>query len=407
MKTFTQVNRAVDNFVVALDRSASYSLDRIKDLMDELGNPQDNFKTVHIAGTSGKTSTAYYVAAMLETAGYRTGLSVSPYVEEVNERVQIGTKPLSEPIFCQQFSEFFKIVKRLSIKPTYFELFVAFAYWYFAKIKVDYAVIEVGLGGLLDGTNVIERPDKICVITDIGVDHTHILGSTISEITRQKAGIIKNHNPVFMYHQNEEVEQEIFKQAFSEHAAVHYVKPPKLSGFVRRNWNLAKNVCEYIFSKDERKNLTEAQWEKIAEITIPGRLEILKFKGKTIVLDGAHNSQKISSLAESFKKKYIGAKVAILFAIGENKSEHLQAMADELNNLSDFVIATNFYKDSQVEKSSVEPEIIARYFDKQKLLIEPDLKKAAQALLKRKEDVLLVTGSLYLVGAVKKILKQR
>src|SRR5690606_38872097 len=120
---------------------------------------------------------------LLAAAGQKVGMTVSPHVYEVNERVQINTKPLAETQFCRELSRFLNIIQSSGVRPTYFELLVAFAYWEFAEQGVDYAVIEVGLGGLLDGTNVVARDDKVCIITDIGFDHTSVLGKTLSAIT--------------------------------------------------------------------------------------------------------------------------------------------------------------------------------------------------------------------------------
>jgi dihydrofolate synthase/folylpolyglutamate synthase len=409
MKSFDEVNQIINDYVLSLDSNSSYTLHRIKELLKELGNPQEEFKTVHIAGTSGKTSTSYYIANMLKTGGYKVGLSVSPYVEEMNERVQLGASPLPEPIFCREFTQFFKILNTLSITPTYFELFVAFAYWYFAKIKVDYAVIEVGLGGLLDGTNVIERQDKICVITDIGLDHTRILGDTLTQIVRQKAGIIQDHNHVFMYRQDDEIGREIISRAKQKHAIIHYAEPSEadmeLVNFQKRNWILARDVCEYIFTRDSHEGLDDKQWVKTADIVIPGRLETFKYKNKTIILDGAHNPQKIRSLTESFKTRYPGASPVVLLAVGDNKDLHLEDISKEVGKLSKFVIITAFERGRDAPRMSISPKKIAQKLEQNHVLIEPDLDKAVKLLINRQEDLLLITGSLYLVGAVKKILR--
>lgn len=409
MKTFAEVKHTVDNFVVSLGRRSSYSLHRVEVLLDKLGNPQENFKTVHVAGTSGKSSTAYYMASMLEASGYKTGLSISPYLEELNERIQIGIKPTSEELFCREFTQFFEIIKKLGIKPTYFELFVAFSYWYFAKSRVDYAVIEVGLGGMLDATNTIKRHDKVCIITDIGLDHIKILGNTIGEIAAQKAGIIQSHNNVFMYEQGPEVNNALQKRAAEKHAALHYAKllsvvPDNLPKFQKRNWNLAANALEFILARDN-KEIDAKLLEKTSKIIVPGRLEIIKSKGKTIILDGAHNPQKMHSLVESFRLKFPGKRPAMLFAVGENKADHLKDMVAEIKDLPDFTIITTFKKENDESSTSIKPQKIAQYFDTGKIIQEADLEKALDVLLSRPEEFLLITGSLYLVGSLRRKIK--
>ncbi len=170
------------------------TLDRIVPLMKLLGDPQDKLKIIHLAGTSGKTSTAYYMSALLQATGKKVGLTVSPHIDTIAERVQIDGLPLPETEFCRELGIFLDIVEFAEAPPSYFELLYAFALWVFERQQVDYAVVETGMGGLYDATNVASRPDKVCVITDIGFDHTHILGKTLPEIAAQKVGIVHDHN---------------------------------------------------------------------------------------------------------------------------------------------------------------------------------------------------------------------
>lgn len=374
-----------------------------------MDNPQEDFHAVHIAGTSGKTSTCYYIANMLEAAGYTVGLSASPHVTEMNERVQIGSAPLSEQEFCLEFNEFIKILNTLSITPTYFELFVAFTYWYFAKIKVDYAVIEVGIGGMFDATNVIKRPDKICVITDIDLDHTDILGNTVSEIAQQKAGIIQKGNVVFMHDQSSEVTRIIQERTNLKKATLYKATPAvepmagHLPLFQQRNWTLAKCVCEYIFEK-AGNGLDTDKWQKTTDTIIPGRLEIIERGNKKIILDGAHNSQKMRALASSYKRLFPDADTAVLLAITETKDVHLAEIASQISKISTHIIISTFASDQDIPKKSIGPNTIAKYFNDKDVYLQPDLQKAFQELLDSKKDFLLITGSLYLISAIKKII---
>ncbi len=414
METFADAEKVINDFVLNLDKHESYTLERIEKVLDKLGNPQDKFKTVHVAGTSGKTSTSYFVANMLQAAGFKTGLSISPHIEEINERVQIGLQPLSKEIFLKELQEFLKILNTLSIQLTYFELLVAFAYWYFAKVDVDYAVVEVGLGGLLDGTNVIKRPDKICVITDIGLDHTQILGDTLAKITIQKAGIIQDHNHVFMYHQPVSVKNEVINRAEVFHATLHYIEQPpdrelpaQLPAFQKRNWNLAKEVCEFIFSGSGVKPFTAKQWFKTADITIPGRLETISYKDKLIVMDGAHNSQKMKTLIQSTRAKYPHVRPVVLLAVGSNKDLHLEIMTKELEDFASFVVITKFGKSQDSPRHPIEPAKIAANFKSLEVSAEPNLAKALSKLLGRPEQIFLITGSLYLISEVRKLFLSR
>ncbi|MCA9326649.1 hypothetical protein KC976_03555, partial [Candidatus Saccharibacteria bacterium] len=189
LTTFADAQKVLRTYYA--NAQTKYTLDNMCALMDHIGSPQEKIRVVHVAGTSGKTSTSYYAAALLRAAGLQVGLSVSPHVDQINERLQINGQPLSEAEFCQVLTEFLNAIKDAPVKPSYFELLTAMAFWEYARRGVDAAVMEVGLGGLLDATNVISRRDKICLITDIGLDHTEILGDTLVEIAQQKAGIIQ------------------------------------------------------------------------------------------------------------------------------------------------------------------------------------------------------------------------
>src|SRR5688572_10716165 len=156
MKTFLEANEVLRQFwPELLSRRDVYTTETMVELMDYLGNPQDKLKIIHVAGTSGKTSTCYYSAALLKAAGKKVGLTVSPHVDEINERVQIDLVPMPEEAFCRDMTEFLGLVKKSELEPSYFEVLLAFAYWEFVRHRVEYAVIEVGMGGLTDATNVV------------------------------------------------------------------------------------------------------------------------------------------------------------------------------------------------------------------------------------------------------------
>lgn len=146
IENFAEARKVLSAFVPT-GKPAPYTLNRMFRLMKLLGDPQENYHVIHVAGTSGKTSTSYYLAALLAKSDKKVGLTVSPHVDEVNERLQINLKPLSEKDYTKALSEFLEIIHKARINPTYFELLIAFAFWEFARQKVDYAVVEVGLGG--------------------------------------------------------------------------------------------------------------------------------------------------------------------------------------------------------------------------------------------------------------------
>lgn len=387
--------------------SNTYTLDRMRELMAYLDNPQNHLKIVHVAGTSGKTSTVYYVSALLEASGATVGLTVSPHVNEVNERVQINHTPLPEPVFCRALDEFLSVVERSGVKPSYFECLVAFAFWQFKRMGVDYAVIEVGLGGLVDGTNVVSREDKVCIITDIGFDHTHILGNTLSEIATQKAGIILPGNHVFMHQQPTEVMSVVHAMCRKQNAELEVIGAGQaraattLPLFQQRNFVIAEQAVQYVLRRDGAKPLSEAQAQTAATTFVPGRMETHQLHGKTVIFDGAHNAQKMSALVESVKEMYPDREVAALVSFVRGASERWQQTLNTLEPLCKHFVISTFDDAQDSIKQSVPVDEIAAYLrDKQTvtLVIEPDLKQACEALLAQPEPILLITGSLYLLS---------
>jgi dihydrofolate synthase/folylpolyglutamate synthase len=205
-------------------KRSAYTTEHMERFMEFVHDPQNKSQVIHIAGTSGKTSTAYFVASLLKQAGKKVGLMTSPHIEGLNERVQIDLVPIPEEEFCIELTHYLELVGQSGIVLTYTEIMYGFAFWEFARHSVDYIVVEVGMGGLLDATNVIDRNDKISVITDIGLDHTNVLGDTIQQIAAHKAGIIRLGNTIFMHRQPEEVLDVIRLTAKQRQADLHIVE---------------------------------------------------------------------------------------------------------------------------------------------------------------------------------------
>ena len=383
-----------------------YNLDRMVQLMDFLGNPQDSYKTIHVAGTSGKTSTSYFIAGLLKEAGYKVGLTVSPHVDGINERLQIDMRPIECKDYIKYVNKFIKLTDQSGIKSSWFEFITAFAFWYFAKEKVDYAVIEVGLGGFLDATNVIKREDKICVLSDIGFDHMAILGNTLSEIAFQKAGIVHQDNVLITHKQPEEV-MDVYKEVCTlKKAFLLVVDDPKIQNndfpiYQQRNFNLAYKAYSYLTGRDQIKILKKEQLNKVMSIHIPGRMEKLKHKGKTIIFDGAHNKQKMQTFVESFKKLYPDYKPAILLAVKDGKD--IDQIANCLKPLAGLVITTQYHENQDYRADSWPAhEVSLAFEDKTKTIVEPDYKKAFQLLIESDSDPVIITGSFYLISKIKR-----
>jgi dihydrofolate synthase / folylpolyglutamate synthase len=417
LRTFADIESKLAEYIPLVKEitGKGMTLERMHPLMRAVGNPEQKLKVIHIAGTSGKTSTTYYIAALLEATGKKVGLTVSPHVDSVAERIQINVEPISEQAFAQSLSEFIGIVDAAHLQPTYFELLVAFAYWYFLREGVDYAVVETGMGGLGDGTNVAERADKVCVITDIGFDHMHVLGSTLPEIATQKAGIIHDKNHTIMFHQAEEI-MNVFKQWCEAHDAPLDIFEPDLTTlnlhdelvlkslpeFQQRNWSLAYRTFLYIKERDNLKLLSEDLLNETMATRVPGRMDTIQLSGKTIIMDGAHNEQKMAAFVGSFKEKYPSEKASIMLSLKQDKQ--FGEVLPLLLSVTDALIITSFQASQDLPSVGLQPEILASEAKRlgfRNIIVEPDCNEAYELLLKQPSPVGIITGSFYLIGQLR------
>jgi dihydrofolate synthase/folylpolyglutamate synthase len=390
------------------------TLKRIRPLMKLLGNPHERLKIVHIAGTSGKTSTSYYCAALIHETGQSVGLTVSPHVDTITERVQINGKPISDGEFCQNLTVFLDIVEQALEKPSYFELLYAFALWMFDRFKVQYAVVETGMGGLHDATNIAERSDKVCVITDIGFDHMHILGNTIPEIALQKIGIVHEGNTVCMFLQSNEIMDVVKRWTSSHHASLQTtteieeqnrltVNMSFLPLYQQRNWLLARYVIEYLGRRDHLSILNSDALARTMTVQVPGRMDTRVINRKTVVMDGAHNEQKMMAFIESFKKLYPDVRPAVLIAMKQGKE--YEKVVPQVKAIASRVIITTFDTSQDLPVRSVDPNELAAAFVSSKtssVEVIQNSKAALKALLNGSEEVCIVTGSFYLLSQIRK-----
>ena len=214
--------------------AANFTLENIREFCEALGNPQNQFPSIHVAGTNGKGTTCYLLEKVYSDAGFKTGLFTSPHLLRYNERVRVGQQEITD----QQLLEFFQSADNLfkKIKLSYFEISTVLAFWFFDKQEVDVAIIETGLGGRLDSTNIITP--ELSVITSIGLDHQNVLGDTVEEIAREKAGIIKTNKPVVIGEILEPALSEIQQKAEQQKSKILYAKslnPEWKSGIVALN----------------------------------------------------------------------------------------------------------------------------------------------------------------------------
>lgn len=393
------------------------TLDRTLLLMKLFGNPERKLKIVHIAGTSGKTSTTYYIAELLKVAGQKVGMTVSPHIDSIAERLQINLEPLGEKEFCAALAETVDIIEASDVAPTYYELLIALAYWYFAKVNVDYAVIETGLGGLQDSTNVAAEVDKLCIITDIGYDHMQVLGSTLPEISLQKAGIIHEGNQVLMYEQSSEITDAIQGWCNQKGATLNLLKQEDLDkslqksttfknlpDFQKRNWLLAYQAYKFLQARDNLPELSIEDLNKSMSVQVPARMDKRVINGKTIIMDGAHNEQKTQALVGSFKAQYPGRKVPVLLAMKRGKE--YQKVLKLLAPITDKLVLTGFDSWQDIVTSSLPTETLTSAAEQsgfKDILSEPNLTEAFKKLIAEPGDTVIITGSFYLLAELRKI----
>ena len=391
------------------------TVERMERLMAHLGNPERQLKVVHIAGTSGKTSTTYYIATLLRAAGLKVGHTVSPHVDSITERVQLNGVPISEDVFCGYLGEFLPLLENAPEAPTWFECLIAFAIWVFTKEKVEYAVLETGLGGLGDATNVTERADKLCVITDIGFDHMQILGHTLGAIAHQKAGIIHDGNTALMYEQDPEVMQ-VVRYWVSQHEGAELLTfnqsrlqqaykgtfEADLPIYQRRNWLLAFAAYMYLAKRDELQVVSAEELRNTQKLQVPGRMDVRKVGVKSIIMDGAHNGQKMAAFVQSFVQLYPNRKVPVLIALKQGKE--VNDIAPLLRSIASKVIVTTFSKMQDLPIISIEPDVVAKALREHgiaNVVIEPNQRVAYRRLLTQIEDVGVITGSFFLLGELR------
>lgn len=328
-------------------------LQRTRTFLKVLGNPQNQLKVIHIAGTTGKGSTCTFIEGMLREHGFRTGLCLSPHVMDVRERFQVNGQLISEERCIRLLNEVVQAVRDLKAHaqdlPNYCELVRGMTYLLFAQERLDYAVVETGIGGRFDSSNTVERADKFCVVTKLGLDHIHTLGETVEKIAYQKMGIVRPGSEVVIG------QQPLINQSFLEHLAnaegasavwcVSNEQRPSTTllssvPYLRENADLAQITCEKIAARDGwgyRSSLAESA---CAHSSLPLRFELFEWQGKTVILDAAHNAQKAQGLAEALQERFSTRPVALMVAF--NPDTDIPATAAPLLRIASRVACVDF-----------------------------------------------------------------
>lgn len=349
-------------------------LTNITKLCKKLGNPQDCFEVVHIAGTNGKGSVSVMIASSISSSGKKCGLYTSPHLQSFRERISINGRYISQEDTVKIFEQVEKANK--GINATYFEVTTAMAFLYFKEKKCDFAVIETGLGGRLDATNIVKP--KISVITNISLEHQGVLGSTRLKIAKEKAGIIKN-SPVVTTEKDPKIRKIFGKPVYVNQ---EYKGKLRLKGNHQKiNAALAQEALRIIgIEPSAIKN-------GLSKAFIPGRLEFIQ---KDVILDAAHNEAGMRTLSEFLKNR----KATILLGISSDKNQ--EKMLRLIGHNAKKIIVT------QAKIRSTDPKIIEKIAKKycSNIQVIPDSKQALKALLEEK-GLKVITGSIFLIGELR------
>ncbi|MFT9494782.1 bifunctional folylpolyglutamate synthase/dihydrofolate synthase [Anaerosolibacter sp.] len=410
-------------------------LDNINYLLQLMGNPQQGLKVIHVAGTNGKGSTCAYIRSVLAEQGFRVGLYTSPYLEEFTERIQINGVNIPKENLAE-ITTFVKEKVELMLShgknhPTEFEVVTAIGFEYFKRQKIDYLVLEVGLGGRGDSTNVIDAP-LVSVITPIAYDHMDYLGDTLGKIAFEKAGIIKANCPVVTYLQKDEameVIEEVSKavnapiniapikeielvsyddsgqcfHGFYGNEKIENLKISMLGEHQIENAAVALAALNILASVHQIPISKKALYDGFMNAKWPGRLEIIT-RNPTTVIDGAHNVHGMQALAKTIKKLY--AEKSMTLVIGILGDKDVEGMLGEIVPLASRIILTkpNNPRAMALDKLA---EMIGVYGKTAKKSIS--ISNAIQEALdcSTPDDLIVFCGSLYMIGDVRSILKEK
>lgn len=427
-----KVEEAIEWIHSRLPFGSRPGLERVVALLERVDEPQKKVPTIHVAGTNGKGSTVTYLRCLLEEAGLSVGTFTSPYIEAFNERLAVDGQGIADAELIHYVEKYRPLVEEMDKEEaisgiTEFETLTAMAFEYFLDKEVDVAIIEVGLGGLMDSTNVVEP--MLTAITTIGMDHTDILGETIEEIAFQKAGIIKEKIPVVtgkiekealavidaqakkmsapVYHFDEAYTVKYLHfdkewgEVFSftgENGKIEKLKTPLLGQHQTENAGVAIELF-YVYcqltgqpfqARTIRQGLLKAQW--------PARMEKINDE-PMIVLDGAHNDHAVQRLADNLKKEFKGRTIHILFSSLSTKN------VDQMIQLLKRVPNVHLYLTTFDYPRAVELSTLEKYADKKTEIVSLWQFGLGEILEKMgSEDMLLVTGSLYFVSQVRELL---
>ena len=402
-------------------------LARSRELLGLLGNPEKKLKFVHIAGTNGKGSTAAMLASVLQRAGYRTGLYTSPHLLRFHERMRVNGKEIDDKSLIALTNTVRNAAEQMSEMPTGFEIMTAIAFLYFVQEQCDIVSLEVGLGGRMDSTNVIPAPE-VCVVANIGLEHTAILGDTVEKIAAEKCGIIKHGAHAVLFGQSEGVENVAREKCAQEDVALTITAQEKLERisssldgqefkyrgrgpyhlrllgeYQLLNALTVIDVCNALRSRGWDKLTDEAIDEGLSHAQWPGRLELLR-RGPDFIVDGAHNPQCVDALMDSLAALYGDKKLIFLTGVLRDK-DWQQMLRRALPLTKAFVVIT------PPSARALDENELAAWLNAQGVQAVPakDTDDGVRRVLALagEDDAICSWGSLYFTGEVRRVLTEQ
>ncbi len=391
-------------------------LENIKNLCEKLGNPQNDYRVIHVGGTNGKGSTSTTIEKVLLENGYKVGKYTSPHILKFNERIQVSGVEISDEEVAKYYYMVKEIMAKYNIGATFFEITTAMMFKYFSDKKVDFAVIEVGLGGKYDATNVAHG--EITIITNVTLDHTEFLGNDIYTIALEKGGIIKDDSYVIVGSSEKEFLRGI---ETSSKNYINVLEKYKNSKFNLNFENFTTEIeienekfisplfgihqynnflCAYeglkklgISNEDIKQGLKKVVW--------PCRFEIMKKDKNILILDGAHNIDSMSKLKETVLKHYKKDEIVTITSILKDKK--IEEMVPILREFSGNIILTSLKENSR----GLTGEELKKYFTEnlENIVVEEDIKKSYEKAVNLNKKLIIICGSFYLLSKFKEEVK--
>jgi dihydrofolate synthase/folylpolyglutamate synthase len=388
---------------------------RTKEFLRLLGSPQNKLKIIHVAGTSGKGSTSYMISSLLIAHGFKVGLHLSPHLLDIRERTEINNAFIDEKTYMRYFEEIIPALEQLKKSNfgtiTYFEVMVGFVYYVFCKEKVDYAVIEVGLGGKYDGTNVIDRKDKLSVVTRIGLDHTKVLGTTLSQIAYHKAMICADGGELITIPQVQTT-MKMIKKVVNEkngHLSIAKIKNIEvgLKGkYQKENASLAVAAVTHLAKRDGF--VFDAPSSTLKSLRFKGRFDVVENNKRKIILDGAHNPQKIKAFLRGVQKEFPHKKFTFVIAFKHGK-EYIKMLTYIIPLAQKIIITTIFSDNPDLGHLTTSAQEIQQVLQKYRFTATKTVKtkNELKKVINICDEDIICTGSLYLVGDIYSLLPRK